>query len=242
MVSRIIWRVASTEALDFWQERLRRDGIEAVREGRLLTFADPEGLGFELVVEDTDDEPLVAVHPEIPAPLALQGFAGVRAYSLDPNATGQFLERTLSFTTIGADMYEARGERRGAFYACARTTERGTGGAGTVHHVAWTSTTDEHDAWRRRVLADGGSPTPIIDRFYFRSIYFREPGGVLFEIATPDPGFTADEPFEHLGGRLSLPPRFEPLRAQLEQILTPLPNPREGWTRVTASAPEEHGA
>jgi glyoxalase family protein len=85
---------------------------------------------------------------------------------------------------------------------------------------------DEQAAWRDRVIAAGLQPTPVIDRFYFRSVYFREPGGVLFELATMGPGFTADEPLEHLGERLSLPPAYEPLRGQLEKILTPLPDTR----------------
>jgi glyoxalase family protein len=84
----------------------------------------------------------------------------------------------------------------------------------------------DHPAWRERVIQGGGHPTPIIDRFYFRSIYFREPSGVLFEIATIGPGFATDEPVEHLGETLSLPPRFESRRAELERILTPLPSVR----------------
>ena len=86
---------------------------------------------------------------------------------------------------------------------------------------------EDHVAWRDRVVEGGGDPTPVIDRFYFRSIYFREPSGVLFEIATVGPGFATDEAKEHLGGRLSLPPAFEHLSAQIEPNLTPLPNPRE---------------
>ena len=93
------------------------------------------------------------------------------------------------------------------------------------------STPDEHETWRQRVIEGGGSPTPVIDRFYFKSIYFREPSGVLFEIATLGPGFTTDEPLEHLGERLSLPPDFEHLREQVEPVLTPLPNPRESWAK-----------
>jgi len=100
-------------------------------------------------------------------------------------------------------------------------------GAGTVHHVAWASTQEEHEAWRAAVEQAGARPTPVIDRFYFKSIYFREPSGVLFEIATLGPGFAVDEPAEHLGERLSLPPAFEHLREQVEPLLTPLPNPRE---------------
>ena len=88
---------------------------------------------------------------------------------------------------------------------------------------------EEHEAWRQRVQEAGATPTPVIDRFYFKSIYFREPSGVLFEIATMGPGFTADEPLETLGERLSLPPNYEQLRDQVEPALTPLPNPREAW-------------
>src|SRR5207247_6223701 len=105
--------------------------------------------------------------------------------------------------------------------------EHGLQGAGSVHHVAWASSPEEHEAWRERVVAARMAPTPVIDRFYFRSVYFREPSGVLFEIATIGPGFTVDEPLESLGERLSLPPDYEHLREQVEPLLTPLPNPRE---------------
>jgi glyoxalase family protein len=105
------------------------------------------------------------------------------------------------------------------------TTTRGIQGAGTVHHIAWASRTDDHLAWRERVIAGGMEPTPVIDRFYFKSIYFREPSGVLFEIATLGPGFTADESLEHLGEKLALPPNYEHLRPDLEKALTPLPDP-----------------
>jgi glyoxalase family protein len=231
MVNRIVWRVASEGALDFWEERLRSEGVPLSRvEGR-LTFSDPEGLGLELAVVETDDEPLVAESPEIPAELALQGFEGVRAYTSDPEASRTFLEGTLAFEPHGEADFEARGERRGSFYAYDRTSEPGIPGVGTVHHVAWSSTPEEHEAWRQQVIEGGGSPTPVIDRFYFKSIYFREPSGVLFEIATLGPGFTTDEPLEHLGERLSLPPDFEHLREQVEPVLTPLPNPRESWAK-----------
>jgi glyoxalase family protein len=226
MVHRIVWRVASEEALDFWEERLRRESVPLSREAGRLSFTDPEGLSLELAVVETDDEPLVAEHPEIPADAALQGFDGVRAYSFDPEASRPFLETALGFTSTDDASYERRGEERGSFYAYDQTRERGLGGAGTVHHVAWASPMDEHEAWRERALAGGASPTPVIDRYYFRSIYFREPSGVLFEIATMGPGFTTDEPLGHLGERLALPPNFEHLREQVEPILTPLPNPR----------------
>ena len=99
-------------------------------------------------------------------------------------------------------------------------------GAGAVHHVAWASTMDDHEQWQQRVAQAGLRPTPIIDRFWFRSIYFREPSGVLFEIATLGPGFGVDEDPEHLGESLVLPPDFEHLREKFEPVLTPLPSPR----------------
>jgi glyoxalase family protein len=227
MVHRISWRVASEQALDFWEERLRGDGAPVAREDGRLHFSDPEELGLELVVSDSGDEPLIADHPEVPAEVALQGFDSVRAYSFDPEESRRFLEQTMNFAPKGDSTFESRGEQRDSLYVYDEASEVGTGGAGTVHHVAWASPLEEHEAWRQRVLEGGATPTPVIDRFYFRSIYFREPSGVLFEIATIGPGFTADEPLESLGERLSLPPNFEHLRERLEPVLTPLPNPRE---------------
>jgi glyoxalase family protein len=231
MIHTITWRVASKEALDFWEERLRAHGVESVRADGRLRFQDPEALGLELAVVETEDEPLIADHPEIPAELALQGFDSVRAYSQVPEQSRSLLEETLGFEPKGESAWEARGARRGGFYAYDDAPdEPGIGGAGTVHHVAWASTMDEHEAWRERVAEAGARPTPVIDRFYFRSIYFREPSGVLFEIATLGPGFTSDEPLESLGERLSLPPDYEPLRDRLEEVLTPLPDPRAAWS------------
>ena len=228
MIHRIAFRVASAGALEFWAQRLAAAGIEPRREGDRLLFEDPEGLGLELTAAPSDDEPLVAVHPEIPRELAIQGFAGVRAYARQPEASRGFLTRGLGFEPSNAAAYESRGDTRSSYYAYDEAPEaRGLGGAGTVHHVAWASTVQDHVEWRDRVILNGADPTPVIERFYFRSIYFREPSGVLFEIATIGPGFTADEPKAHLGERLSLPPAFEHLRAQLEEHLTPLPNPRE---------------
>jgi glyoxalase family protein len=230
MVHTVAWRVGSDEAVAFWADRLAAEGLDAARDGQRLRFADPEGMGLELAVVETDDEALVARHPEIPAELALQGFDGVRAYSTDPDASRALLEETLGFEPRGGGAWEVRGESRGSFYAYdAPPAERGQGGAGTVHHVAWGSTMEEHEAWRARVAEAGMRPTPVIDRFYFRSVYFREPSGVLFEIATLGPGFTSDEPLETLGEALSLPPAYEPLRERLEGVLTPLPDPRASW-------------
>ena len=227
MVHRVVWRVASEQALDFWDERLRGEDVPVARSDGRLTFADPEELALELSVVETDDEALVAEHPEIPHEHALQGFDGVRAYSLEPAASRTFLEQSLAFEPRGETGFEVRGDQRGSFYVYDEAREPGIGGAGTIHHVAWASPMEEQEAWRQRVIEGGGSPTPVIDRYYFKSVYFREPSGVLFEIATLGPGFTTDEPLETLGERLSLPPDYEHLRAQLEPVLTPLPNPRE---------------
>jgi glyoxalase family protein len=226
MVHTVEWRVASEDALDFWQKRL--DNHVLSHDGGRLAFVDPEGLRHELAVVETSDEPLIADHPEVPAELALRGFDGVRAFAAASDRSRSFLEQTLEFEPRDGDAWEVRGDQRGSTYRYNAAPESpGIGGAGTVHHVAWASPMDEHDAWHDRVAQAGAHVTPVIDRFYFKSIYFREPSGVLFEIATIGPGFATDEPIEHLGERLSLPPNFEHLREQVEPILTPLPNPRE---------------
>jgi glyoxalase family protein len=226
-VHRIVWRVASPHALDFWAERLRAEGYAVEREPRSLRFADFEGLGHELVVDETGDEPLVAEHPEIPAELALQGFEGVRAYSSRPEQTALLLERLLGAERRGSESWELRGERRGAWIALDPVPEQpGRQSAGTVHHVAWATTDAEQGAWLRRLNEAGVTSSGIIDRHYFHSLYFREPGGVLFELATEEPGFTVDGPVEELGRRIVLQPWLEPQRAAVEARLTPLPDPR----------------
>ena len=231
MVHRIVSRVASEDAIAFWSARLEREGVDVERETTRLRFADPEGMAHELAVVETTDEPLVAVHPEIPAELALQGFDSVRAYSAAPERSRALLEETLAFEQAGEAVWEARGESRGGFYAYdPPPAERGIPGGGTVHHVAWASLTEEHEAWRELVARSGMQPTPVIDRFWFKSVYFREPSGVLFELATLGPGFSVDEDPAELGEKLILPPAFEHLREKVEQVLTPLPNPRADWS------------
>jgi glyoxalase family protein len=225
MVHRIVWRVASEDAFGFWEERLRANGTESRREGEGLIFSDPEGLDHELLVVDVPDAPLIADHPDIPSELALQGFHAVRAYAVSPEESSGLLE-ALEFEQADG-VWEARGEKRGGLYIYDEPpSERGLQGAGSVHHVAWASTPEELLDWREKALAGGAQPTPEIDRFYFRSVYFREPSGVLFEIATLGPGFTVDEPLEHLGEKLSLPPDFEHLRDEVEPRLRPVENPR----------------
>lgn len=233
MVHRIVWRVASEQALDFWQQRLEAEGAGTTREQGRLLFSDPEGLDHELAVIQTPDPPLVAEHPEIPAEIALQGFDTVRAYSADPERSRPLLEETLEFTPDD-DGWETRGERRGGRIVYdTPPPEPGVEGAGSVHHVAWACTDEEQLAWRERLLRAGAGVTPQIDRFYFKSLYFREPSGVLFELATMGPGFAVDEDPAHLGERISLPPAFEHLREQAERSLTPIPDPRAGWPART---------
>jgi glyoxalase family protein len=230
MVHRIGWRVQDDDALSFWAERVAGEGLPVDRVGGdgvyAIRFEDPEGLQHELAVDASGDDPLTADHPDVPAAFALRGFSGVRAYGDDPDASRSLLEDALAFEPAG-DGWEARGESRGSTYAYDPSPEpRGLQGAGTVHHVAWATPPEEQLEWRERVLRGGGRPTPVIDRFYFKSVYFREPSGVLFEIATLGPGFTADEPLETLGEKLSLPPDYEHLRAQIEVTVTPLPATR----------------
>ena len=159
--------------------------------------------------------------------MALRGFDTVRAYTRDPAASEPLLTEGMGLQPAGERTWEAAGDQRhGSIAYDPAPAAPGRPGAGTVHHVAWATQIDEHEAWRDRVIAAGMHPTPVIDRFYFKSIYFREPSGVLFELATLGPGFAVDEDPEHLGERLSLPPNYEQYREQVERTLTPLPDPR----------------
>jgi glyoxalase family protein len=224
MVHLIVVRVGSEQSLDFWEQRLAGEQVETRRDGGSLFFADFEGLGFELRVADTPDPPLVAESPEIPPEHALQGFLAARAYARDPERSRPMLEG-LGFEER-EDGWEARGDYRGGtWHYDDPPAEPGVQGAGTVHHIAWSTPLDEHGAWVEKAAQAGAQPTPVIDRFWFHSIYFREPSGVLFEIASLGPGFDVDEPLEHLGETLVLPPRFEPMRAQIEPLLTPIEPP-----------------
>lgn len=215
MVHGILWRVGSPAALAFWQDRL---GIGST------VFADPEGLEHELVVVAGTDAPLVAAADDIPPEHALQGFHGVRAFAARREESRGLLG-ALGFADEGEGAWRLSGAERHALYVVdAPPTERGIPGAGTVHHVAW-SAADDDELWefRNRAAAAGAHATQIIDRQYFHSVYFREPGGVLFELASRDIGFAVDEPLESLGRALKLPPQHEHLRPLLERSLTPLP-------------------
>ena len=249
MVHRIVWRVASPAAIDFWASRLGDDGVATQRDADSLVFADPEGLQHELVVDTSSDEPLIAEHPEIPAALALQGFEGVRAYSFRPDDSALVLERLMGAVRRGAGddegesdvppagaTFELRGERRGGWIAWdPAPAERGRQSAGTVHHIAWATTDADMQSWIDTVTAAAIPHSGYVDRHYFHSLYFREPGGVLYELATREPGFTVDGPVEELGAKLILPPFLEPRRAEITARLTPLPDPRPARVRRAAA-------
>ena len=229
----VTFRVASEDSLDFWEKRLATHGFTSDREDGTLRVEDPDGLNLELAVVETTDEPLRAEFPEIPEKHALTGFDGVRAYTRDIERSRGLFEDTLGFERDSERTWTIRGENRGSFFVYDEApAEPAVEGAGSVHHIAWACPMEEHEAWRQRVADAGMAVTPVIDRYYFKSIYFREPSGVLFEIATLGPGFAVDEPLDKLGEAVALPPNYQHLRAELERQLTPLPNPRADALRA----------
>lgn len=152
-----------------------------------------------------------------------------RACGPDHDAGEQLLTQTLGFTALGDGAYRLDGGQRRfrwAYDPPTQSGESGVQGAGTVHHIAWHSRDQDHVAWQARLREAGARVTPVIDRDYFKAIYFVEPRGVLFEIATTSPGFAVDEDAARLGEELRLPHQHEPLRERLEQLLTPIVNPR----------------
>ncbi len=248
MVHRVVFRVASEEALDFWAERLAKEGVSVSRADGSLTLRRPRGArpGARSGRDRRRAADRGAARRSRPS----------TAPGLRPRARAHARPRGEPPLPRGVARLRRRAarpaSRRAASSAAAATSttrrsRRGIPGAGTVHHVAWASTPEEHEAWRERASSGGARPTPVIDRFYFKSIYFREPSGVLFEIATIGPGFTTDEPLETLGERLSLPPDFEHLREQVEPVLTPITEPArqlgaalslESRTRPAAGEPD----
>jgi glyoxalase family protein len=235
MVHTIQWRVAHEEAIDFWADRLAQEEVEYERdEERRLRFGDPEGLVHELLAVEVPDTPLVAQSPDVPPEHAVHGFHGVRAFAHEPAHSAPLLEQ-LGFERDGEGDGEWRlaGRHRQAQLIYEPPPEaRGFTSAGTVHHIAWAARDDDElDAFRTRVTHAGARATPIIDRQYFHSVYFREPSGILFELASRDIGFTYDEPLDSLGESLMLPPQHEPLRPALERRLTPISNPRQRVAR-----------
>ncbi len=226
------------DSLDYWTERLAQRGVAyeepiARLDEQVLTFLDPDGLQLELVAHP-DAASLDAWQTgPVPPEHAIRGFHSVTLSEADHEDTASLLTETMGLRQVAQAndriRYQAASAGPGARVDVIRTPRPVLGrvAVGSVHHVAWrTPTDDEQLAWRAEIAARGLNVTPVLDRQYFHSIYFREPGGVLFEIATDPPGFAIDEPREQLGAHLKLPPWLEPMRAQIERDLPVLRLPQ----------------
>ena len=226
-------------SLGFWVERLVRHGIRYEGPTRqVISFRDHDGLMLEIVGDrGAEARPAWGAAPGIPREHAIHGFHGVTIWADKGDATERVLVDTLGFRPVhedGTTRRFAAGDGGPGTVVDVRSVGgfvHGAGGAGTVHHVAWRVPDDGVQLQMRELVTQAGlNPTPVIDRHYFHSVYFREPGGVLFELATDPPGFAIDEPVAELGQRLMLPRQYETHRAQIEAILPPIHLP------VTASA------
>ena len=221
------------ESIAYWQKRLKqfninykpaqdRFGSEAV-----IYFEDHDGLGLELVFNDTDKRPGFS-YGHIPAEYAIKGFYNVELWEEGYERTAGLLTEQMDHKLIaekGNRFRFAATDAPGNYIdiLCSPDTMRGLGGNGTVHHIAF-STPDAatQEQARIKIAQRMLNPTPVLDRQYFTSIYFREPGGVLFEIATAGPGFAVDEDQQHLGEALKLPAQYEPYRSEIEKAVTPV--------------------
>ncbi|MFB3852833.1 MAG: ring-cleaving dioxygenase [Vicinamibacterales bacterium] len=227
--------------LRFWGERLERhgvpfDAVEARFGERALPLTDPHGLRVALV--ESEDSVARKVAPWVDSPVAadrqIRGLHAVRLWEASLAPTSDFLANVLGLRGVGEESgwhrYLAPGGTSGRIVDVREVTDarRGAWGIGSIHHVAWRVDDEEHQAEvRQRVEDSGRRPTPVIDRFWFKSVYFAEPGGVLFELATDGPGFAIDEDAGHLGERLVLPPWLEPERQQIEASLPALTHGRK---------------
>ncbi|MDQ0723230.1 glyoxalase family protein [Paenibacillus sp. W4I10] len=217
-------------SIGFWQNRLEQYNIEVTKTSRfnehLLQFEDGEGLRLELV-EREEGATSTWSHEGIPTDKAIKGFGGAVLFSVNPQRTMDALEKILGFVKVGENEEYARfrssGDIGNVVDVPVTRMALGMGGAGTVHHIAWRAKDDEeHAQWSEAVRDYGYQPTPVRDRQYFNAIYFREAGGILFEIATDPPGFAKDEPADSLGQKLMLPEWFEKYRPQIEDNLQPI--------------------
>jgi glyoxalase family protein len=224
-------------ALDYWMERLNSHNIPfqqpyARFNEQILKFADPDGLLLELVAHSEKEDRSGWQQGPVPAQYAIRGVFGVTLTEADLERTETMLTQALGFHRVAEEgkrtRYETGNGGAGTFADVVLRSDapRGRIAVGSVHHVAWRTPSDEQqEAWREELVTQGSDVTPVLDRQYFHSIYFREPGGVLFEIATDPPGFTIDEPVEELGTHLKLPPWLETERAALEEVLVPISLP-----------------
>jgi glyoxalase family protein len=223
-------------SLDHWSDRMRALGVRATRERafstEVIALHDPDGIRIELVA-DARDQGWVP-WPQGPVALehAIRGFYSVTLTVAEAASTFDFLSKTMGFREMAHEGSRTRFETgTGGPDATLDVIESPEGPVGeetigSVHHVAWRATDDRHQQeWRDVLVSAGRNVTPIIDRYYFKSIYYREPGGVLFEIATDSPGFTVDEAPASLGATLSLPPWYQGRREDLNASLTPLAIP-----------------
>lgn len=247
-VVRVAFRVPR-ESLDWWRKRLEEKGVRvADRRTRLdeevLPFRDPDGMGLDLVAVDDVDPELQWLGGGVPEDRAIAGFHSVTLQEADPEPAADVLGALLGLeeeiTEDGRTRYRGDPTQPGSAVDVVRAPGSGRGrvGAGSVHHIAFRARDREEQAALRTRVADAGlHPTPVIDRFWFESVYFREPEGVLFEIATDGPGFTVDEDLSELGTHLVLPPWLEGRRAEIENALPPLEVPSESGSRSPAGEP-----
>lgn len=217
-------------ALDFWKERLTKFGISYTMAERFaekyVQFRDTDGLQLELVEREEGLQSQWSFGG-VPAEKAIKGFGGALLYSTNPEDTMETLQHTLGLTKVGEDKgivrFRSTGKIGNVIDVSKTQVSPGRNGTGTVHHIAWRAADEaDHLRWSDAVEADGFNLTEIKDRNYFKALYFRERGGILFEIATDSPGFTVDEPMEELGEHLMLPEWYENRRAVLEQNLAPI--------------------
>ncbi len=225
-------------SMTFWMGRLRdrRVGFEGPTrrfDEEAVSFSDPDGLRLELVQHDYADERVGWKEGPVPREYSIRGFYSVSLTEEALDETASLLTGTLGFRKLGDERnrvrYEVGDDGPGGFVDVVSSPDiaRGFVSVGTVHHVAWRTADDEQQkAWREEIVKKDLNATPIIDRKYFHSIYFREPGGVLFEIATDNPGFTVDESREGLGSGLVLPPWLEPERARIKKALPKVQPPK----------------
>ncbi len=227
-------------SLDYWIARLSQRGVSSTGpvsrfDETVLSLQDPDGLALELVAHQQAELRPAWKEGPVPAEHAVRGIHTVTLSEDGYERTARLLTETLGFRLLSEEnnvfRYEVGEGGLGAYVdvRCAPGLRRGHVAGGTVHHVAWRTPSDEREqAWREVLVSLDLNVTPVLDRKYFHSIYFREPGGILFEIATDPPGFTVDEPVEQLGTHLELPPWLEPYREELDQVLPALRLPAAG--------------